>query len=144
MSGANQQTQTVALSDGLDRVTLYYGYDATAARSGYLADSVVGTTHVKGNGVEVHAGMTTAEVQSALESLDQVTSVSVSGAGSLADPWTITVTSANTDTSGVFGQIGQLYHVQSWIGALAQRDDTARCTALLSRVRRAGDIPVPG
>jgi Ca2+-binding RTX toxin-like protein len=124
VSGANQQTQTVALSDGLDRVTLYYGYDSGAPRSGYLSDSVVGTTPVKGNGVEIHAGMTTSEVETALESLDQVTSVSVTGAGTLADPWTITVTSANTDANGVFAQIGQIYSVQSYIGALAQRDDT--------------------
>ncbi|MCA9011336.1 MAG: calcium-binding protein, partial [Planctomycetaceae bacterium] len=124
VSGANQETQTVALSDGLDRVTLYYGYDASAPRSGYLEDSVVGTTLVKGNGVEVHAGMTTTEIEDALKSLDQVSTVSVTGAGTLADPWTITITSANTDTNGVFAQFGQIYSVQSYIGALAQRDDT--------------------
>ncbi|MEI7701943.1 MAG: hypothetical protein WCK86_19250, partial [Planctomycetia bacterium] len=76
VSGSNQQTQQITLADGLDRVFMYYGYDADATRSGYLADALSGNTVVRGNGVEIQAGMTAAEIKTALESLDQVTTVS--------------------------------------------------------------------
>jgi hypothetical protein len=45
VSGANQQTQSIALADGLARVTLFYGYDAAGINSGYIAKS--GTSNGK-------------------------------------------------------------------------------------------------
>ncbi|MEI7702565.1 MAG: hypothetical protein WCK86_22415, partial [Planctomycetia bacterium] len=42
----------------------------------------------------------------------------------MTSPWIITVDSANTDSAGVYRQFAVIYSVQSYVGAVARRDDT--------------------
>ncbi|MCA9035164.1 MAG: hypothetical protein KDA91_08545, partial [Planctomycetaceae bacterium] len=126
VSGTANETQQIGLGDGLDRVIVYYGYsDATSAiDNGYIPDSIVDNALERGNGVELHAGMTVAEVESALEGLDAIADVTVTGAGTLADPWQITLISATQNPSDSrFKILAQRYQVQQFVGTLLQRDD---------------------
>ena len=124
VANIDQHLQEVFLTDGLDRVNLFYGYDENVTESGRIPDTIVDNVLVPGNSVEIAAGMSAAEVESKLESLSQVGDVIVTGAGTLADPWKINLISANTDTSGKFKRFAHHYDVQSYIGTLAPRDDT--------------------
>ncbi len=119
-----KQTQSIALADGLDRVVLFYGYDDTDSTRGYRPDTIVNNQLVPGNSVEIHAGMTAQELETALESLSQIDNVSVTGIGTTADPWIVTLITATQTESAQYKQLAQRYQVQAYLGALAQRDDT--------------------
>ncbi|MFN8705736.1 MAG: hypothetical protein ACK50J_03585, partial [Planctomyces sp.] len=59
-----------------------------------------------------------------IESLDQVGDVTVTGAGTLASPWIITILQATTGIGGQYARFATHYNVQSYVGSLLQRDDT--------------------
>ncbi|HRH39400.1 MAG TPA: hypothetical protein PK760_13700, partial [Flavobacteriales bacterium] len=111
---ANRAEQSIWLADGIDRVTLFYGYDATLSQAGRNST----------NSVEIRAGMTAAQVKAAIESLAAVNTVNVTGAGTQANPWKITFVDATTGAGGTYKRLGHHYDVQAYVGTLVPRADT--------------------
>jgi hypothetical protein len=110
----NNSLQSVWLAEGLHRVNLFYGYDESAPQKGRTAE----------NSVEVHAGMSEMEMESALESIGAVTDVAVTGSGTQADPWKIQFLVATTGSDNHYKRLAHHYDVEAYVGKLASRDDT--------------------
>jgi hypothetical protein len=70
--------------------------------------------------------MTTADVDAALESIGSIdlNHATVTGSGTRADPWAVTLSGASEDRDGNFHTLTEQHQVQSFVGAVAPRDDT--------------------
>ncbi|NQZ66434.1 MAG: hypothetical protein HRT89_00050, partial [Lentisphaeria bacterium] len=110
----DQSVQEIYLADGLDIVTVYYGYD----------DEVVDNARTGSNSVELNSSMSAAEVETALEtSIGAIVDVTVTGSGTAAEPWIVTFHDATTDVGNVYRQLATHYYYQNFVGTLIERDD---------------------
>ncbi len=116
MSGATNQTQTIALKPGLERVVLFYGYSDAAENDGYTT----------ANGIQITAGMTAAQLEAALDNdtLNGVTDATVTGAGTEANPWIITLNAGTQTPDSKYKQLATRYLVQAYNGSFISRSDS--------------------
>ncbi len=150
----NNTTQRFWLADGVKRTTLFYGQAAVSVsatdKAADLATKLAGVDDqvtVTGSGSQADPflvtfknaakegtsflvltqRMTAADVDAALESIGTigVDHATVTGSGTHADPWVVTLLNgASQDDAGNFFTLTEQHAVQSFIGAVAPRDDT--------------------
>ena len=153
----DNSVQTIVVPDGLDRINLYYGYDSDAPDAGRTAGNSVEFSYLDALEVppegpapadeteaerevrllaEFRASVAAA-METSLEQIPAIGDVTVTGIGTLADPFIVNVVSADT-TFGTtdFKLIAQHHNVQRFSGQLLSRTETR----VFERFYRIDDI----
>ena len=108
---ASNQVQRIAFADGLDRIRLQYGNSEPVE---FAARWNQGDT----------AASRAASLKSTLESIDGLSDVTVTGSGTFADEFVVTINAGTRDGNNDYRIIRQQYELQDFVGRQVPRDDT--------------------